>query len=88
MGGGAGLTTDLLVGGVPTVVDAITPPAVRDTHLVPALPLPSQATVMGAASFSESTFTVLITITEFPSIGTLGISWTLEFSVWTCCQSF
>ena len=32
------------------------------THLVPALPLPSQSMVPGAASFSKSSFRVLITI--------------------------
>ena len=73
-GGGAGLTTGLLIRGVPTVVDAITPPAVRDKHLVPALPLPSQTMVPGAARFSKSTSTVLIAITWFPNIATLGMS--------------
>lgn len=77
--GGGALTTGILVRGVPTVIDPIAPPAIRDTHLVPALPLAHQAAVRGAACFIETIFTVPMDITEFPSLVTLRMSRTLDF---------
>lgn len=78
-GGGGALTTGVLVGGVPTVVDPIAPPALWDTQLVPAQPLARQAVVRGAACFIEPICTIPGDVTEFPRLVTLRLSRTLDF---------
>ena len=84
--GRARLTTEVLVGGVTTVVDAVAPRALHDTHLVLAPPLPGQAMVLGAVCVVQPILTVPAAITQFPSITALRTSWTLDFLVWTCCH--
>ena len=69
------------------MVLAVTPPAVRDTQPVSALPLATQTAMLGAESIPELPSTVLTDIAGVPGILALRISWTLGFGIWTCHPS-
>lgn len=70
MEGGAGLTTDPLIRGVPTVVNAITPPAVGAHTLFLQCHCPASQWFQGQRA-SPNPPSESLSPSEFPSIGTL-----------------